>query len=566
MERKLNDILCGLFLKEGLEKLPWKKESHVLAIDVGTTAVKWVLLKRVQNSCLFLENGVDSPANLRAILEKSASYKNCRIRLAVSGPKVLLKRILLPKMPLSEVATALRWQIKEDIPFPMQEVYLHFQLVKTIEKEGKTLLDVLVGIVHREVVDSILALLDEANPFEIEAIVPAVSAVAQLLPPKRKKECALIDFGASAAHVGLFHEGILEVSREIPIGGEELTRALTCEIMVGPKKFSLNREAAERAKCAYGILQKTDAESEESEIPHEKLWILMRPTLERLVGELKRLFQYYENTCGCEIEEIWMTGGSSGLQGLGGLLERHLGLVPNSLFFVEQFNFSEDFFRDRTRAEMERRLAVAIASAFPRKSKINFLPPKVLSSRRDVLRKQITKVGIVSVILLALMLHTIFAIQKMALHRKLITQQQRWEKVASERRAHIYWMDERKRAESRIEFFTVFAKGEPLWEGVLKELSWLVPKEISIKTMWVTAERSPGDKRKRHNFRMQGIVAGSGKSAEETLAQFLEALEASPFFHQTALIATEGVISAAGEGVPFEATCELELEGVLEGN
>ncbi|MCH7761551.1 pilus assembly protein PilM [candidate division TA06 bacterium] len=557
MARDLKEILRHIPYQDWIARMP-KQERFVLSVDVGTSALKWVVLEKRPKGPLFVAGGIDDPANLRAILGREAHSKPCRVHLAISGQQVLLKRVLLPKMPMGEVMTALRWQLKDEIPFPIQEIYLNYQLIRSFEKEGKPLLDLLVGIAHKNLVDTLVNLSASEPPIEIDTIVPAMTSMAHLLPSE-KKGCVLIDLGATSTHIGIFHEGTLEMAREIPIGGEELTRALTCEIMVGEKKLSLEKEEAEKVKCTYGISQEASPAPTELEIPKEKLWVLMRPVLERLLGELKRFFQFYEKSAsGREIQEIRVTGGGAGLQGLGELLERHLGIAPQPLSFVEKFNFSESFFQDRSREEMERRLAGAVATASPRRGPINFLPPRIIASRKSVFRMQLV-VGITVLFLLFASGFPMFLyFQGRAYQKKIQEEKRQWEAVALRRERYVHWIDKKKRAVKMVKIFSTLSQREPSWEKILRGISWIVPKEISLDQLQLEVKQAPTEKR-AYSVHFKGEVSGSQQSVEETLTDFLEALEVSPFFQGIKLVSTEGIISPEG-GATFEITGRLELD------
>lgn len=544
-------------LKKWIEKIP-RKENLVLGIDRGTSALKWVLMKSSPEGFLFLEGGLEEPGHLKVLLEKKALLQKCPMHVAVSGQKVFLKRVLLPKMSTKEIPIALRWQIKEEIPSPVQEAYIGFEEVRTIEKEGKSLLDLLVGVAPREMIDPLLRFSSGVSSSAIETIEPSISVLGALLPPERKKRCALIDFGASSTHVGIFEEGLLEMARDIPIGGGELTRALQCEIMVGERKISLGEEEAERMKRTYGISSPEAPLVSPSDIPPEKLWILMRPLLERLFGEIKRFFEFYEKRDPSrEIQEIWVTGGGSLLQGLTDLFERHLGLAPRPLSFLERFRFSEAFLKEK-KEEMEKTFGAAIAVALPRKNRLNLIPKEVIATRQSLYRMRLAKGVSIALLLFLLVFQGVLIVQEMVLRRKIGEAKKSEETLLSRREEYIFWTDKKKEAEKSAETFSAFMEKQPLWEGVLKELTHLVPKEISLKTIRVELQGTIPQREKAHTFYLKGRVAGTKQSVEETLTQFLENVEESPFFKGTKLVSTEGLISEGGTS--FEVTGILELE------
>jgi Tfp pilus assembly protein PilN len=110
---------------------------------------------------------------------------------------------------------------------------------------------------------------------------------------------------------------------------------------------------------------------------------------------------------------------------------------------------------------------------------------------------------------------------------------------------------ERQRMERAVQQVKGFQQRQPIWDGLLKEVAALIPSALDVAELRVSAEAGRDETFRLH---LSGHVAGV--SAQGSLAEFIDALERSPFFASVELTSSE--LHSSGERAQFT------LEAVLE--
>ena len=87
-------------------------------------------------------------------------------------------------------------------------------------------------------------------------ISPLVTANAVLSESERRSGCALIDFGADTTTISVYKNNILRFLTVLPLGGNSITRDITC--------MQMEEEEAERLKITFGNVMYEEEESEEA--------------------------------------------------------------------------------------------------------------------------------------------------------------------------------------------------------------------------------------------------------------------------------------------------------------
>lgn len=115
---------------------------------------------------------------------------------------------------------------------------------------------------------------------------------------------ALVDIGAQKTNINIIRNGISCFTREVYIGGEDMTEAVA-------KHLSLGTIEAETAK------RQGDQEAAVLEA--------VGGTLDDLANEIFLSFDYFENQFDTEIETVYLSGGGSKLKGIGDVFATVLG-------------------------------------------------------------------------------------------------------------------------------------------------------------------------------------------------------------------------------------------------
>src|SRR4030043_2051310 len=112
---------------------------ETIGLDIGSHSIKLIGLKITSKgpflTCLGMK---EIPPNkdkedvktfseiLKGLLEE-VGLKTKRVNLVVSGSGVQIKRISVPSLPKAELKEALRWEMKNYLPFPVEtaEIVCH---------------------------------------------------------------------------------------------------------------------------------------------------------------------------------------------------------------------------------------------------------------------------------------------------------------------------------------------------------------------------------------------------------------------------------------------------------
>jgi hypothetical protein len=120
--------------------------------------------------------------------------------VAICFPEVFAftRGYILPIVPLDEVNEAIAWHARDLFPFPEQDIYFDWKILKKNEKDYQTM----VVAVQKKLIDPMLNSLVSAGlkPLRFE---PDASAMARLLILKQDEHALLVDINPQGAYVTL---------------------------------------------------------------------------------------------------------------------------------------------------------------------------------------------------------------------------------------------------------------------------------------------------------------------------------------------------------------------------
>ena len=315
-----------------LSNLFGKKEGSVLGVDIGSSSLKVVQLRKEHGKAVLETYGelalgpygggdVGQATNLSTeqvtdtlkdlLREAKVTTKSCGISIPFA--RSLLTLVNLPyRADAQEQKTVIELEARKYIPVPMSEVQLDWFIVpKTnssqpgAQMSGGTV-EVLIVAVHNDE----LALLQRvaagaglsASFYEIE-IFSTIRAVVE----ERVKPVMVIDVGAASTKTYVVERGIVALSHSIGTGSQDITRAIAISGNV-----SIAR--AEVLKKEGGI-GGTDT--------------LGSPELifSRIFSEVRRVLIQYETEHKKSVTAILFTGG-------GGVTKK-LGAYAKSTFSID---------------------------------------------------------------------------------------------------------------------------------------------------------------------------------------------------------------------------------------
>ena len=146
---------------------------------------------------------------------------------AVGGRDVIVKKIQMDRMPLSDAREVIRWEAEQYVPFDMENVQLDFQILDPL---GDGLqMNVLLVAAKRELIEQRMILLRDAG---LTATVVDVDAFALYnafeynYPTAARGVAALVNVGNEISTIIVHQDGVPIVSRDIPFGSKHVREDL----------------------------------------------------------------------------------------------------------------------------------------------------------------------------------------------------------------------------------------------------------------------------------------------------------------------------------------------------
>ena len=292
--------------------------TGVWGIDIGQCALKALRLELVdgkptatafdyvEHPKILSQPDADPDVLIREALETFLSRNQIgydEVAVGIAGQSGLARFVKLPPVEEKKIAEIVKFEAKQQIPFPLDEVVWDFQKVAGGSVTDGFAMETEIGLfaMKRDVISRYLgyfagskievhqvqmaplALVNYAT-YDVLRKGGSVPAEAAEDPgaedtPRGKKRCAVVlDIGTEASNLVITDGEKIIWQRPIPLGGNNFTRALTKELkLTFAKAEHLKRNAAKSP-----------------ELP--QILKALKPVLQDFVGEVQRSLGYFTNT------------------------------------------------------------------------------------------------------------------------------------------------------------------------------------------------------------------------------------------------------------------------------
>jgi type IV pilus assembly protein PilM len=288
----------------------FRRDNIGIALDIGSSAIKLVQLLKTRDGVRLLNYGmrelspdvimeetiVNSFAVEEAIKEllQEAKIRHKNVVTAVSGRAVIVKPVKLPKRPYEELKRSILWEAEQYVPFNISDVIVDFQILSEEVESGSGEMEVLLVAVKKEKVHAYIELLRKAGlyPEIIDVDSFAIINSFEQSSEMPSGTFALVNLGASIINIDILSQGKLRFTRDISLGGNNLTKAIQGELGVEYKEAE--------------AIKKGMVRSERDITP------VLEPVIREMVGEIERSISYFKATSlEVEIEKVVLSGGSA---------------------------------------------------------------------------------------------------------------------------------------------------------------------------------------------------------------------------------------------------------------
>ncbi|MFA6217419.1 MAG: pilus assembly protein PilM [Candidatus Omnitrophota bacterium] len=556
--------------------------QHVIGIDIGSSHIKVLQLQKISKGYLITDCVIRSiPLDIRedALAKKKliqdiikkfiaeSPIKTRFARLAISGKGIFVFSLSVPVINKKDLRGLIGLELKKRMPFQVDinNVSFDFFITGRGQDDKGPNLQVTCIAVDRLALDEQMQFLKDINirPVAINIIPDALgNLVSFCVEAPANKTVMLLDVGANNTTLNFYKGRDLVFMRDIPVGGDHLTRAMAKPIDSGSQTIELSFDDAEKIKRNCGIPLEDESRTEfltdYGALLGEQISTMFRPTLERLIMEITRTVSYYAKTFKAEnIEELYITGGSSRLKNLDKFflynLERlkkveRLNVLKTIKGWTEKGVLKQDFVMEQAAPH----LAVAFGLCLGSGGKINLLPNTEKLEQKTLFLRLLLRLFFPVTLLLFLVMHG-FSYLNNVRYKSLIqaTQEEilRLEPTVAQVRGYL---DMKTRLDQRKDLLEKAIGKQPLWWGVFKELSNITPKNVVLSMVSTEAAKEPKE------IRLRGRIVSQYTIVDLALSQYQMVLEESPFFKDVVLVASEPDKYSSIPAATFEITCKLE--------
>jgi len=302
------------------------KETSVLGIDIGSSAIKVIQIKKARGRAVLETYGelalgpyagleVGRSTNLPVakvveaikdiLRESKTTTKTCGVALPLSSS--LISFITIPTVSDKQMGEVVAIEARKYIPVPLNEVmldwspipreesYVSDDEVSNVEKQGT---DVLVVAIHNEYLNDYQSIMTNSGLvpgfYEIE-IFSSIRAVIE----QGVHTDMIIDVGARTTKLYIIERGVLRSSHIINKGGQDITLALS-------KALSIPVTEAENMKRVYGLKGGPE---------YKELTEIITLNLDYIFYEANATLLGYQKKFAKNVSRVVLTGGGVLLKG-----------------------------------------------------------------------------------------------------------------------------------------------------------------------------------------------------------------------------------------------------------
>ncbi|MDK2836337.1 MAG: type pilus assembly protein PilM [Thermosediminibacterales bacterium] len=315
-------------------------KNSVLGIDIGTSNIKIVHLKKKQKYRLINWAAIQTPENTIEngnILDKNKlikviktavkqnKFKEKKTVTAISNYRVITRYITMPEMPFNELKEAVKWEARNHIPIYNENMLVDF---KIIGKTGYNKLKIVLAGVSRNISLEYLNILQGSglDPVAIDIYPVALNRCFSAL--NTEDPYCIIDFGASQTKLIIIKNGEIYADNLIHFGSREIEKSIVEYFGVTQKEVCNYRQ-----KISFlPTLQKNE---------FREFYEYIIPLLNDLTAQINRFLNFYSSqNRGERIKQLVLTGGGMNWKGFEDFITREVGIPSISDFNLDNFEIN----------------------------------------------------------------------------------------------------------------------------------------------------------------------------------------------------------------------------------
>ena len=304
--------------------------SNLAGLDIGNYSIKLVTIKKepFSKKSLLSFAAVPLPGNAsrqnivdainQVLIDLPISSK--KVNLSISGPKIIMRYIILPVMKESDLAKSLEFELEKYIPYKKEEAVINYHILTRIPNNQMVVLFVAA---ERKIVQERIDLVKDAGlaPQLITIDALALCEVFKVLLPGYKGVAAILDIGYRLSKLVVLENNMPFFSRDIEIG-----------------EYDIIQMIADKMNASYGTAKGWACAGDEDKA--KELTEAAKTELHSLLNEITLSFEYCERNLEKTVKQLFLCGGGSRISIVSGFLERIPNVKANFLDITQGFKVS----------------------------------------------------------------------------------------------------------------------------------------------------------------------------------------------------------------------------------
>lgn len=542
-------------------------------VDFGSSHIKLVALRRAPKggglqtagfsvTPIPLEHRRDPDQRLgflRETLQENQKWMKvtflAKAAVAVSGPEVTAATLLVPAGAAAQVRKSARDELSRLLTYPIGEACWTVEIPPTLEEVEGGRVSAFAIAAPRPWLKALSGVLRSFR------LVPTlVTASACPIHPCLLKRGelgdsspALLDIGFTTSTVTFSQKGRVRFLRGLPVGADHFRRGLMRTVRTPQGEHAITAQEAESILRSIGIGTGETAADSPSGLTAAQVYSMLRPTVEHLYLEVQRTLSYYRQALGkAPVDRLLVCGGGACIPHLVEFLSANMDLAsaePLNLLDPPGPAGQEG---GRPPPELAPQMAVSMAVGDLELKGAAGAAAALGRSRFSLEWMQWVGVWIGCAGLAATLVWSVVLASQQIRYRGYL---QKASAQVAQLEQSVALIHEYERLEASIagreSVLQRTVSRQPLWLGVLKELSRVTPEGIRLTAVRTVPEAVP------LQLAVEGEILPSYTSVEVLYSQYQLALEGSPFFSHIRLVTMEKDPYSPTPRALFHLTCQL---------
>lgn len=298
------------------------KEKPIVGIDIGSSTIKIISMKKNHEFDKWIlesvpigmmnQGKIEAKEPLAEIIKKALKTYKIRTKdcaLYLSANELIVRELIFPEMEDTQIRENINQEISSMLPQDHEEYYIDYKVIEYIPGEGEGeegQLRVLAAAVPDSLLRNYVEVLKMAGlKVKYIDVLPNIGGkFCNLIYMKhsinKPKNVCMIDFGATKTEIVIYKDANYSLHKTVSYGGEYLTSIIA-------KESGMDEIDAEDYKCQTNFFEGDQDDPIVKEVYEY---------FDYLIRDFDRTMEFFNNRNGEPVDEIFIMGGSSLLEGL----------------------------------------------------------------------------------------------------------------------------------------------------------------------------------------------------------------------------------------------------------